>query len=326
MLQNLSKLTASEKRKNHKLRDYIKGLEFNNHILQTQQELSLDGILVVDDNWKMVSFNQRFVDMWQIPNHIIKARDDRESIQTVLHQLKDPDKFLSRVKELMDNPSDTSRDELELKDGRCFDRYSAPIFDKKNKLRGRVWFFRDVSDIKNAREQLRQQNKKLERLVQERTAELEKINADLRSREEELKAHNISLRTLLRAVDNEKQNMEEKIAANFNSCVSPLLAELEESVTTEKQAHLIDIIKKTIQDISSQMNLELFKNQLQLTPGELKVANLVKFGKTTKEIALALDCSTRTVDGHRANIRCKLKLNRSQNLQTVLLSLNDLNR
>lgn len=326
MINNSSKKTLFDQRISDKLQKYINKLEFNNHILQTQQEVSLDGILVVDGNWKMVSFNQRFIDMWKIPHRIIKTRNDKESIQTVLDKLKYPDKFLSRVKELMDNPADTSRDELELNDGRFFDRYSAPILDKKNKLRGRVWFFRDVTNIKNAKKLLQQQNKELEKRVQERTIELEKSNADLKFREEELKAHNISLRTLLHAVDNEKKHLEERISANFNNCISPLLSELRESVTSEKQTHLIDIINETILDVSSRMNLELLKNHLQFTPAELKVANLVKFGKTTKEIAIALECSSRTVDGHRTNIRNKLKLKRHQNLQTALLSLRELSQ
>lgn len=324
MLTKLSERTLSEKRKNHELRGYIKRLEFNNHILQTQQELALDGILVVDDNWNMVSFNQRFVDMWQIPPHISKSRDDKESIQTVLDKLKNPDKFLSKVKELMDSPTDTSRDELELKDGSFFDRYSAPIFDKKNNLRGRVWFFRDITEVKQSKEILKQQNERLEQRVHERTIELENANGNLREREKELQAHNISLRTLLYAVEEEKQHLEERVSANFNNCIAPLLSELQESVISESQSHLIECIRESVVDVASRMNLQLFKNHLQFTPGELKVANLVKFGKTTKEIALALDCSSRTVDGHRASIRNKLKLKRNQNLQTVLLSLNDL--
>lgn len=324
MLTNLSKLTPSDKRKNHKLRNYIQSLELNNHILQTQQEIALDGILVVDDNWKMISFNQHFIEMWDIPCHIAESRDDKKSIQTVLDKLKNPDKFLSKVEELMNSPSETSRDELELKDGRFFDRYSAPIIDQKKNLRGRVWFFRDITELKLSKLRLMEQNENLEKRVHERTIELENANETLQKREKELHAHNISLRTVLHAVEEEKQHLEERVAANFNNCISPLLSELQESLTTERQSYLVDIIRETILDVSSRMNIQLFKNHLQFTPGEMKVANLVKFGKTTKEIAVTLDISSRTVDGHRTNIRNKLRLKRNQNLQTVLMSLNDL--
>jgi len=59
--------SAIEKRENHELRQYIRKLEFNNYILKAQQDLSQDGILIVDDQWNMISFNERFMDMWKIP-------------------------------------------------------------------------------------------------------------------------------------------------------------------------------------------------------------------------------------------------------------------
>ena len=310
-----------EKRKNLRLRQYIKELEFRNQILQAQQELSLDGILVVDENWKMVSFNNRFVSMWGIPNDILEMRDDRKSIQTVLDKLKYPDAFLKRVEQLMQNPAELSQDELQLKDGRFFDRYSAPIYDKKNNLKGRVWFFRDITELKNVTKKRQRQNEELEKCVIERTKKLKKVNDDLKTREEELQESNVALRTLIHAVEQEKRLLEKKVATNFEYAILPLLSDLQDVANSSRQRTLLDSIHFLIQNLSDGINIHLVNAQCQLTPTEIKIANLLKQGKTTKDIACALSCAKRTVDGHRASIRKKLGLNRGQNLQTAILTL-----
>lgn len=327
MLNNLSELSGANKRKNHKLRQYIQKLEFNNHILQTQQEVSLDGILVVDDSWNMVSFNQRFIDMWQIPSHILESRDDRQSIQAILDNLKHPQKFMARVEELMAHPTKESRDELELKDGRYFDRYSAPIFDKKNNLKGRVWFFHDITELTQARQILQKQNLELEKRVYERTSELEKLNSTLLNQQGEndlqkrqLEARNIGLRTLLHSLEDEKKYLEEKVLSNFRNSLVPFLDMLGETALTERQQHIFDAAQHVLADLTSSMNHELQTLHHPLTPSEMKVANSIRAGKTSKEIAKLLCCSERTVEGHRQGIRRKLGLKKGENLLSRLLS------
>lgn len=311
----------SDKRKNYKLREYVRKLEFNNHILQAQQEVSLDGILVVDENWKMVSFNQRFIDMWEIPDYIIECKDDKKSIKTVLDKLKNPEKFLAQVKALMENPDAVSRDELALKDGRFFDRYSAPIVDPKNNLRGRVWFFRDVSAIKQAEALLQKQKDELEAKVYARTRQLERINARLQARENELSAKNLSLRTLLHAMEEEKKLLKKKTAINFRQALLPLFEQLREMSLPDRQRHIVETIAVVLEDLTASMNYSLLNSGKPLSPTELKIANCIKAGKSSKEIAALLGCSARTVEGHRLSIRAKLGLKRGDNLLSFLLSL-----
>ena len=314
-----------DKRKNFELREYIQKLEFNNHILEAQQELSLDGILVVDEHWRMISYNKRFVSMWDIPHHILKMRDDRKSIEAVLGKLKNPKNFINRIEELMKSHEEFSRDELELKDGRFFDRYSAPIYDKKNNIRGRVWFFRDITELKKARENLERQNEKLEKCVIDRTRNLEKANCELAIREKKLHESNVVLRNLLHTIEKEKQLIKEKISANLKYAILPLISDLHDIATSEQQITIIESIDSLIKELSSEMNFNLLATQCPLTPTEVKVANLIKQGKMTKDIAYTLGCSTRTIGGHRASIRKKLGLHRRQNLQTTLLALDNTN-
>ncbi len=133
-------------------------LAFKHVILQTQQEASIDGILVVDDAGELVSFNTRFIDMWGIPPEVAESRSDSRALNSVLGMLSDPEGFLKKVHDLYERKGEKSRDEISLKDGRVFDRYSAPLTMPDGRYLGRVWFFRDITDRKRAEERLKRIN------------------------------------------------------------------------------------------------------------------------------------------------------------------------
>ena len=102
-------------------------LAFKNLILTTQQETSLDGILVVDENGGIISSNQRFVEIWQIPSDVVESKSDKRVLQSVKDKLADPGEFVGKLEHLHAAREETSQDEIALKDGRIFDRYSAPM-------------------------------------------------------------------------------------------------------------------------------------------------------------------------------------------------------
>jgi len=151
---------------------------------------------------------------------------------------------------------------------------------------------------------------------------LAKKEAELRGERERLEETNIALRVLLRQRDEDKKRTEETIYVNVDQLVLPYVEQLFQGRLTEKQRTLTEVIDTNLRDIVSPFLRTLTTVHTMLTPQEIEVANMVRSGRSSKEIAEVLGISVSGVDFHRKKLRQKLGLTNSpKNLRSYLLSL-----
>ncbi len=123
-------------------------------LVQATLESTADGILVVDPEGKITSYNRKFGEMWRIPIGVLELADDRELVRRVFAQLEEPDRFRAHIDALYASPDAESFDELRFTDGRIFERCSTPQRLDTGEIVGRVWSFRDVTARTRLEEQL----------------------------------------------------------------------------------------------------------------------------------------------------------------------------
>ncbi len=125
-----------------------RALRESEELLKSTIEATADGILVVDEDGKILHANERYAQIWNIPNELLETRDDRKLLDYVLDQLLYPDEFLAKVQKLYQS-IDEDFDTIYFKNGQILERKSCPLMRNKE-ISGRVWSFRDVTEQKQA--------------------------------------------------------------------------------------------------------------------------------------------------------------------------------
>jgi PAS domain S-box-containing protein len=156
-----------------------------------------------------------------------------------------------------------------------------------------------------------------------------KAEEALRERETELKIKtnsleemNTALRVLLERRDADKTELEEKVLVNVKELVVPFLEKVKKTPLDPRQVSYIDILESNLNDIISPFIRNLSSKYVNLTPTEIRVAHLIREGKTTKEIGEVMGLSPRTIETHRKNMRKKFGIEKKRgNLRSHLLIL-----
>ena len=156
-------------------------LTISNTILKTQQQTSPDGILIVDENQLMVDYNQKFSEMWGIPDIILQTKNDEEARNYIAGKLVHPDKFSEKVNYLYKNPKEKSYDIIELKGGTYFERFSAPLISSEGKNFGRIWYFRDITETRRFETELINAKDKAEKSEKLKSEFLAQVSHEVRT-------------------------------------------------------------------------------------------------------------------------------------------------
>jgi len=203
--------------------------------------------------------------------------------------------------------------------------------------------FVDITERMVAEQKLQRAYESLEQRVDERTGELVRANVRLKKeieerkqaelsllqKEEELRLKSINLeeantalKVLLKRGEQDKNELEDKVLSNIKELALPYVEKLRNTGLDDKQKTLLEILESNLNDIVSPFLKKLSSQYLNLTPTEIQVANLIREGKSTKEIAELLIISERAIEFHRNNIRDKLGLKKSKtNLRSYLMTL-----
>ena len=143
----------------------------------------------------------------------------------------------------------------------------------------------------------------------------------------EVKAHhleemNTALKILLDHRNTEIKEAQETIVMNIRKLILPYVEKLEQAIPDDKNREYITIIKSNLEDIITPYVTRISSEYSTLTPTEIQIVDLIRNGKSTKEIASLIHISTDTVSFHRLNIRKKLGiLNKKINLRSFLQSI-----
>jgi PAS domain S-box-containing protein len=193
---------------------------------------------------------------------------------------------------------------------RFLETIAEPIFDDKGNLAGYSGIDRDVTARKLSEVALHKAHDEL----QEKSIRLEVKKNSL----EEL---NTAMKVLLKKRDEDKIEIESNVLTNVKELIEPYFEKIKKTKLDDQQIILLKIIESNINEIISPFTRKMSLKYLNLTPTEIRIANLIRHGSSTKKIAEIMNISPRTVETHRKNIRRKIGLDRKRaNLRTHLLS------
>ncbi|CAN5141700.1 hypothetical protein BH23BAC2_BH23BAC2_11820 [soil metagenome] len=130
-------------------KEVMERLEYSKALLETHNQANIDGVLLVDTKGKIISLNQRFIDIWKMPSHIVEQNNDQAALEFASNQLYSSKAFLKTVEELYESPNQVVEDELKFKDGRIILRHGYPVVGVDQTFYAWSWTFRDITLQKN---------------------------------------------------------------------------------------------------------------------------------------------------------------------------------
>ncbi len=272
---------------------------------RTLVETMGDGLSEIDEHQKTTYANEMLCQMWgrtrdEIIGKTVAQFLDKENKKILIDQLDKRKRGSTSPYEIVWIKKDGSKLHTLMT--------PTPYFDSNGNFKGSFAVITDISQHQKEKNQL-------EIRVKKRTSELE-------HKTQSLEEVNTALRVLLKKREEDKTLLEEQMVINVRELVLPYIERMHQTQLTGRQKGCLDIMESTLNDIVSPFLHRLSLEFLNLTPSEIQVANLVKHGKTSKEIAQILNLSDKTIEFYRKRIRKKVGIsNQSINLRTFLTSV-----
>ena len=278
----------------------LKQLQKDNYLtlFRKAAECSINAIAMTDMEGNVIYVNDSTVKLWGYDY-------EQEMIGRFVAEFWEGDGILKTFEEVHCKGYSKGEDVGKRKDGSLFNvQYNANIIrDDRGDPLALFGAFVDITKRKKAQ----RASKKKQQELETKSKELEDANA--------------ALRVLLKKREDDKIELEQRVLSNVKKLIEPCLEKLENGRLSERQKTHLEILRTNLNNIISPFARDFTSIYYRLTPQEIQIANLIKYGKTTKEIAAILGLSTKTIEFHRTNIRKNLGLNtRKDNLRTYLLS------
>ena len=268
-------------------------------------------IFLKDSNYNYIFINRQYELLAQVSCEQIKGKDDFEIFPKSVAQL-----FRSQDEEVVQCRTLVEFEEtIPLPDGvHTFLTAKFPLIDNEGNIYAVGGFCTDITARKSAEEGLKKAHEELEQRVAYRTAQLNQ-------KTQKLMETNVALEILLDKRDEDKKELEARVKFNIEKLIHPYLEKLGMASDEFSQKTILKIIQSNLEEITSSFAPKHKDYISKLTPAQIQIADLIKKGKTTKEIAALLNLSPATIACHRQEIRKRLSLaNKRINLQAALTS------
>ena len=291
--EELEQRVKELEKKSLKQRCLERAIRESENLLKATIESTADGILVVDENGKVRHANERFAEMWNIPNELIETKNDKKLLSYVLDQLLYPNEFLSKVQELY-NSKENDLDTISFKNEKILERYSCPL-TQDGEISGRVWSFRDVTEQKQA-------IKSLQKSEEQHRIYFENISDVIFSIDPDFKIINIS------------PSIEKILGYKPKEMIGKSIQDLNVLEPSSLEKAFSDMMKILAEERIPLSQYEFISKDGKRKFGEVSATPLIRNGKVVEIISIARDITERK--------RIKNELKQSEEKYRILLDAN----